>query len=301
MQGFFVALAKKSSKLVPCPAEIRESPQDFRGAGFDAAAVRRDHQTSTDVPIAEGNAKIPTRKRSSGPSPLGSCAVERNLTIAAVNRFVIRVWPCPSCAGRQVEWLSPMRAASLDWCCLFARSAARPRRRRYRRVQAAGTDQDMLHLQQHLIRRLHVRREDGLHPEGNAQLPSYPFVLGKSIYWHGRPEPGNQARTCSAGGKDDDRRNSSRPSGMVRGIRDNLRIRRRERRQWFGDPWGRSQPSVSRRCGPSWRQPVRIAPGDVSLDSITASVLSQMALATSLTSARVGDDARSSIPAFGSR
>jgi hypothetical protein len=42
MQGFFVAAAQKSRELVPCPAEVRESPQDFRGAGFDSTTVRRD-------------------------------------------------------------------------------------------------------------------------------------------------------------------------------------------------------------------------------------------------------------------
>jgi hypothetical protein len=43
MQSFLIAFPKKACELVPRPAaDLHNRPQDFRSAGFDAAAVGRN-------------------------------------------------------------------------------------------------------------------------------------------------------------------------------------------------------------------------------------------------------------------
>ncbi len=62
MQGFLVACPKKACELIPSPpTRIRNRPHDFRGAGLDAAAVRRRQQTQVDLAIPERDAKVSTK------------------------------------------------------------------------------------------------------------------------------------------------------------------------------------------------------------------------------------------------
>ncbi len=60
MQGLLIAFPEKACELVPRPTTyLRHGPQDFRGTGLDAAAVRRDQETQFDLVIAEGDAEVP--------------------------------------------------------------------------------------------------------------------------------------------------------------------------------------------------------------------------------------------------
>lgn len=62
MQCLLVAYAQESREIVPCPgAEIRNGSQEFRSAGFDAAAVRCDQQTPLDACVTKRNSEIPAR------------------------------------------------------------------------------------------------------------------------------------------------------------------------------------------------------------------------------------------------
>jgi hypothetical protein len=62
MQAFIIAFAKESRELVPCPAaEFRNRSHDFRGARLDPAAMRCNQQTSGDISVTKGDAKVPAR------------------------------------------------------------------------------------------------------------------------------------------------------------------------------------------------------------------------------------------------
>src|SRR5438105_1523683 len=60
MQGLLVALPQEACKLIPRPTTyVRYSPHNFRGAGLDSPAMRRDQETEFDFAVAERDTEIP--------------------------------------------------------------------------------------------------------------------------------------------------------------------------------------------------------------------------------------------------
>jgi hypothetical protein len=84
MQGVLIAGPEKAGELIPGPTTyLHNGPQDFRRAGLDATAVRRDQEAKFDLTVPEGDPKVPA----------GNVPMLENLRVTARFSHGIKIAP----------------------------------------------------------------------------------------------------------------------------------------------------------------------------------------------------------------